>query len=419
MNRRLFLNLLSLSGASMLLPRLARAASLEQPDSYFVMIRMAGGWDVTLGLDPKIHGADDDQDDMFIEYKPQEILKAGNLSFGPAMKSLIPFGSSLSVVNGLITATTDNGHAANLEYMSSGNGSGKAPYIPAEIAASSKAGSLGLIFSGQTNVLDRNLTTTSTSNLEALKNSLALGDFSNLIAQGGLKDSYFQAEQAMLGDSKRLSDLNQKMKDSGYETETDPTKRAAKILSAAFASQTAYQGQIDISAGGNFDSHAGHEVTHLAAQTTGWNSVAAIFDIFKATQIGSTGTSLYDQTTFMVISEFSRTPALNGAKGKDHNPLTNSVLLAGGGIVGGVTFGSSHLITRKKTTSGMSSHTALPVNIVTGVAAKSRAEVDAGGFQYLTPETLVATVARTQNVDWVKFRSVGQSTPFISSLLKP
>jgi uncharacterized protein (DUF1501 family) len=46
----------------------------------------------------------------------------------------------------------------------------------------------------------------------------------------------------------------------------------------------------------------------------------------------------------VVISEFARTPALNGARGKDHNPMTNSVLFAGHGIQKGKTVRASLLI---------------------------------------------------------------------------
>jgi uncharacterized protein (DUF1501 family) len=418
MNRRLFIQTLNLSGVSLMIPRFGMAASTAPPAKYFVFIRMQGGWDVTLGLDPQVHATDEDQNDMFIEYRPDEILKAGALSLGPAMASLTKYGKSMSIVNGIITATSDNGHPANLEYMSSGNGSGKAPYIPAEIAASSPSGSLGLVFQGQTSTLDRNVVATSTGNVEALRSYIPLGDFSDSIAQSGVKDSFYRAQNAMMADATRIADLNQKMAESKYDQETDQSLRAAKILAATFASGTAFQGQIDLN-GQSLDSHTNHEKIHLASQKAYWDSIAGIFNIFSSVQLGTSGSSLYDQTMFMVISEFSRTPALNAGKGKDHNPLTNSTLFAGGSIQGGVTFGSSHLIPRKKTKSGLPSHTALPVNLATGVVAKSRAEVDAGGFQYITPETLVATVAQAQNVDWAKFRSVGHTTPFIKSLLKP
>ena len=44
------------------------------------------------------------------------------------------------------------------------------------------------------------------------------------------------------------------------------------------------------------------------------------------------------------IGEFGRTPAINGQRGRDHWPDCFSVALAGGGVKGGTTYGSSDKI---------------------------------------------------------------------------
>ena len=41
------------------------------------------------------------------------------------------------------------------------------------------------------------------------------------------------------------------------------------------------------------------------------------------------------------MGEFGRTPKINGSAGRDHWPYCYSVVLAGGGVRGGITFGSS------------------------------------------------------------------------------
>jgi uncharacterized protein (DUF1501 family) len=417
MIRRDFLKLLSLSAATLAFPRLSFAFEKGETPQFFVLIRMQNGWDVTLGLDPKDHALQaTTQTDMFLEYAPSEILRANGLALGPAMAPMMRHSGGFSVVNGIITATTDNGHTANLEYMSSGNGEGKAPYLPAELANSSQAGSLGLVFSGQTNALDRDVMVTSTSNVVALKNSLNLSNFKSLIDQASLKGDFYKAQQAMLNDSVRIDDLNRLLEASKIDEESDAVKKAGKILAATFASGTAYQGQIDLSP--NLDSHASHEGQHLKAQTEAWEQIASVFDIFKSTQLGTSGVSVFDRTVFMVISEFSRTPSLNTAKGKDHNPLTNSALFAGGLIRSGQTFGKSHVIPKVKSKTGSSSHTALPIDFATGSVASTRKEAEAGKFEYMTPEILVSTVAHAMSVDWAKFKAVKETTPVIRSLLK-
>ena len=73
----------------------------------------------------------------------------------------------------------------------------------------------------------------------------------------------------------------------------------------------------------------------------------------------------------MVVSEFARTPALNSANGKDHNPLTNSVLLAGAGIKGNQSFGASLLVRRHHSKTGQPRHSGGLVNYPTGAVARS------------------------------------------------
>jgi len=51
---------------------------------------------------------------------------------------------------------------------------------------------------------------------------------------------------------------------------------------------------------------------------------------------------LLNETLVMVSSEFGRTPKINGTAGRDHWPKVFSVLLAGGGIRGGMIYGASN-----------------------------------------------------------------------------
>lgn len=51
--------------------------------------------------------------------------------------------------------------------------------------------------------------------------------------------------------------------------------------------------------------------------------------------------SMLDETLVVVMGEFGRTPKLNSAGGRDHWPRAFSVVMAGGGIVGGQVVGAS------------------------------------------------------------------------------
>ncbi len=63
---------------------------------------------------------------------------------------------------------------------------------------------------------------------------------------------------------------------------------------------------------------------------------------------------LFDETLLVWAGEFGRTPFAQGTDGRDHNPFGFSVWLAGGGIKGGVTYGSTdelgyHALEKKAT----------------------------------------------------------------------
>jgi hypothetical protein len=51
---------------------------------------------------------------------------------------------------------------------------------------------------------------------------------------------------------------------------------------------------------------------------------------------------LLDSTLVCVVSEFGRTPKINNRAGRDHWPKVFSTVLAGGGITGGITYGTSN-----------------------------------------------------------------------------
>jgi uncharacterized protein (DUF1501 family) len=48
-----------------------------------------------------------------------------------------------------------------------------------------------------------------------------------------------------------------------------------------------------------------------------------------------------DETLVLMLTDFGRTPRINGAAGRDHYPSVYSVVLAGGGVRGGQVYGSS------------------------------------------------------------------------------
>lgn len=76
--------------------------------------------------------------------------------------------------------------------------------------------------------------------------------------------------------------------------------------------------------------------------TRGMKDQMPAFDQALATLIGDLDQrGLLEKTLVMVSSEFGRTPKINQNAGRDHWPKVFSVLLAGGGIRGGMVYGAS------------------------------------------------------------------------------
>lgn len=223
--------------------------------------------------------------------------------------------------------------------MSSGSGAGLLGSLPIELEAIEERNLFGYINSGDS-ILGMNspLSTDVNSVLSTTVSDLETDD---LMAASPLKQSI----------SKLLSSKDKfaKMKSSiSAENQLKP----AAITAAAFAHGLSQFANISIPEY-SLDSHSNHENNHKLALTKSMEKVAEWFKAFKETKFGDTGKSLFDHTTFLVVSDFSRTSALNTAKGKDHNPLTNSCILAGGHIRGGATIGGSTLISRERSKIGI------------------------------------------------------------------
>ena len=84
----------------------------------------------------------------------------------------------------------------------------------------------------------------------------------------------------------------------------------------------------------NWDSHEDLARDHLDMARSMDKPAAALIKDLKVR-------GLLDDTIVMWTTEFGRMPCSQGAKGRDHNPFTFTTWLAGGGIKGGSTYGSS------------------------------------------------------------------------------
>jgi hypothetical protein len=109
---------------------------------------------------------------------------------------------------------------------------------------------------------------------------------------------------------------------------------ARRLVEAGVRFVTVYDGQYN-GQDANWDAHASvfpRLKDHLLPPSD--RAFAALID-----DLSSRG--LLEETLVIAMGEFGRTPKINGTAGRDHWPYCYSVLLAGGGIRGGITYGSS------------------------------------------------------------------------------
>ncbi|HEY3969443.1 MAG TPA: DUF1501 domain-containing protein, partial [Planctomycetaceae bacterium] len=85
---------------------------------------------------------------------------------------------------------------------------------------------------------------------------------------------------------------------------------------------------------GAWDAHGGLKAGHSALCGQVDLPVAGLIKDLK--QRG-----LLDETIVVLGTEFGRTPGAQGADGRDHHPYGFSVVMAGGGVKGGIVHGST------------------------------------------------------------------------------
>lgn len=404
----------ALFGMSSFLPisSWSRPASPNTP--FFVLLKAPGGMDATLGLDPYIRPQGTDEQDMFIEYAPEAILSHPSqpeILLGPAAAPLLSHLSHSLIINGLVMNESDNGHTANLNYVVTANGQGKNASLAGELLAGTVAKNpFGLMSNGSATLGKRALAVTQTQTVITSLENPDITDFLGRVDFGSTDASSFGRSARSLSTSKTESaELTRLLKK--WQSEKIQLKDFHAVA-AALMSGMAKAAEISFNSFG-LDTHSDHPNRHREAQQRVWQQVDEIYAFFKSVPFGTAGASLFDQTIFMVTTEFSRTPFLNPSKGKDHNPLTNSVLISGGAIKKGKVIGKSTLVPRTQTEQGEAFHIGLPVDYETGTAIMNRTAAEASPVNFVHPENVALTVGHLLGVDFSKTGTVPAKTKAI------
>lgn len=372
-SRRSFLSRTALTAGALALPSGSLltlggcSSSSRRTDHYFVFYLMVGGWDLMFTTDPVAR-----KDGFYIPYDDDDLVMAGDLRLGPAMKPLLPFSQKLGILKGIYVDALNHPQArfrmVTGRFKPPGNrvSSPSVQTLIAQHAQSRNGGAYELpnlssdalrpaTFRGD--VDDLRLEPVRVSSVDQLKGLTTLkGDVAKHrkdIEEALREKDALATKRWTTASSSDLAqrfetfaNLERDLAQSDYRervrASTSVVDDARGAIGAAGDRQSR-QVKLAIEAikqdlapivtvgSGEFDAHSrGEYASHPQAIQRGISAVADIAHGLDAVDAGG-GRTLLDMTTIVVTSEFSRTPSRNELGGKHHWP-TNSMLLLGKGV---------------------------------------------------------------------------------------
>lgn len=345
------LGLLTLAGSFSGLTWTEKAFAQNNPKvrpPLFILVYVQGGWDTSLAMAPWTQSTRPAESDYFIEYSQDQLIPFGSSFLGPAMAPLKSHLDRMAVVNGIFMSAIDGGHPSAALYAQSGNGQGNLGFLSAELESSSLHSPFGILSNSALYTANKNKMAW---DLTGLMNDKQVVSSDDIFVFQNDNTELAQARGSMLSYADKVQALNNMLAKSSNLTDGD-------AIAAALASGLTQSVYYQVSAG-NLDTHSAHAKNHLKDLTTNMDSINNLLNSLQNTPgISADGLpvqdSLLNQTTLMVVSEFTRTPALNGSLGKDHNPQANSALIIGPGVKPGVVIGENKLITKAQSSMGIS-----------------------------------------------------------------
>lgn len=407
MNRREFCKFLSLlSGGYVLgsMPYLTALAQSALPE-FFILIHVENGWDTSLAMDPWTQETRPSESDYFLEYSKDELVPFSNGYVTNVMNPMNKYFDRLALFNGIFMNSQDNGHDGLARYATSGNGQGDLGALPVELEGRKFSSDFGIVSNGSINSGNRTVSTCNTSGI------IGNGQLSTIrVIENGQEKTELQKAIGSFAKSKGKMDLfNRQLAEF---KRVNNTLTEAQVVAAAFASGLSQSGFFRIS-DDNLDTHSSHAGAHKEALTKVMTKIASYLDTLASVQVGlNSGVSVLDQTTVLVVSEFTRTPALNSAKGKDHNPQSNSAMLISKKIKP-MQIGASKLVVRNESRLGIPYLTGLPLDQRTFEPVHRRDDTF-----ILRPENVIATTLASLNMNPALVSPSLGNAKVIQSLLK-
>ena len=357
-------------------PRSAHAAPIERK---FLFFFAGGGWDTTTVLDP--HYAPDGMGPVpGVDMEIQSVLgTVGGLQYtsGPNRLPVDEFfqnwGSRAAIINGIDAHSV--GHDSGTQFMMTGTSASSYADWPTLLAANSTleyplphvvfngpsfAGTSGaaVVRAGGGTLL---------SLIDGSINGMADAPAPVRMAPGDdMIDTFVYSRVADFANQQKglardradglLANVERAMELEGRQFEAGLDDLGTTLLDTSLKATELFRLGLSrcamISIPGGYDTH-GDSTSQGINQTAFYAALNELFEHMASTP-GHTANLLSDEVVIVALSEFGRTPKLNGGGGKDHWPY-NSMLVAGAGVNGNAVYG--------KTDDGL---IAEPIDLATG-----------------------------------------------------
>jgi hypothetical protein len=384
MDRRNFLKCLGGAGAAAMAagPLMRAMAAPSGEGEFFIFIHAAGGWDVTVGLDPRFEskGLVDPASTKNLDYAAlkkwtdggtvedggasfKPYMPAGSkIAFGPAIGDLGDKYDRLTVVNGLAVNTVSHGDGTVFAATGRHLAGGRVPASSVDAIMANEFG-VGQIlpavsvrfpssFVGQ---LDRRAMPLLVDGIGSMGRALARTNMNLGVEDRNAVTALLSQEAtdlakisndptAMNGFALQLQSLT-KMTGGPVQTLFDSAKlqaaqpkfdyRAQYMGAAAYNFAFAVEAMkanlvrsVAFAASG-FDTHNNSYTDQGQKQQELFDMIARMIEVLDETAHPTlAGQRLSDHTHILVVSEFCRTPQINQTMGRDHYPNGSALVVS-------------------------------------------------------------------------------------------
>ena len=354
--RRSILKLGLTSAALATIPMVGQRKAWADPSNphLFITFHSDGGWDPTQVLDPhdpldQTDGIDVDVPQVVSGLPPSQLVTMGDLTYtsNPTTRPNVDaffnaWGSRSAIVNGIGTRSTSHDQSTQLVhtgYLDPTRGAfavmaadhlGRDLPLPHLLLSGPSFGGQFAGLSGRvgSGALAQAMAYNQMSTRQLGVSAVGEGYVQQALARlNGLEHA--QAEHAISGRLGQFVDAQGRADRLARFAQSLPSNGNGAMAFATSLGNAFRQGlttSVSVAGSGGFDTHNDN-----TQQNTRWDQVFGFLKTFVdglAAQPGILAPSLLDETTIVHVSDFGRTPQLNGDNGKDHHPWT-SILFVG------------------------------------------------------------------------------------------